>query len=120
MAAYVDQFVDFAQRGFEHYGIGGFGGDVAVMAEGYSDGSGLHGGRVVDAVAEEERGSPFGLFAYDGELFLGALAEENFGDADLGAEGTDLCFTVAGEEHDAIDAMLRGEVPDEGIAVGSG
>ena len=56
-AADVDELVDLAQRCFQHDGIGGFGGDVAVLAEGDADGGGLHRGRVVDAVAEEERGS---------------------------------------------------------------
>src|ERR1019366_6922812 len=73
-AADVNQLVDGGERRLEHDGVGGFGGNVAVVAEGDADGGCLHRRRVVDAVAEEE-GRTFGdLVANDGQLFFGAGA----------------------------------------------
>lgn len=96
----VDEFVDLLKRGFEDDGTGGFGGDVAVLAEGDADRGGLHGGGVVNAVADEEGGGEGGFGADDGDLFFGAFAVEHFRDADLGGEVADFGFAVAGEEHD--------------------
>ena len=116
----VDEFVDLLERSFQNDRAGGFGGDVAVLAKGDADRSGLHGGGVVDAVADENSWGQCGFRANNSDLLFRAFAVEHFGDADLGGEVADFGFAVSREEHDFRDAVAGFEMFDEGVGFGAG
>ena len=101
------------ERAVQDHGAGRFGRDVAVLAEGDADRGRRQGGRVVDAVAQEHRVGVLGLFAHDRELLLGALAGVHFRDADLVRQVAHLRLAVAGDEHHAVEVMLRAQMRNE-------
>src|SRR4029079_10106012 len=103
----VEEVVQAFQRAVHDDRAGGFGGDVAAGSEGDADGGGGHGGGVVDAVPEVERGGNRGFFFHEDELFLGALAGVNSLDADQVRQILNLARTVATHQHQPIEMVPR-------------
>ena len=113
----MDQLIHPGQGRLEDHCIGRFCCDVAVVPECDADGRRLHRRRVVDAVAEEERGSFGCLFAHDRQLFFGARSRAHVLNADQTGQMLHFDLAVAGDQHHAGHLMPRHQVMDERAAL---
>ena len=119
-SAYVHELIHFFERAFENDGVGGFGSDVGILAEGDADRGGLHGGSVVDAIADKDGFGEICFCLDKGDFFFWAFGGVGDADADFGGEGTDFGFAVAGDQNNFCHVMMGRKVGDENAAVGAG
>ena len=112
-AADVKKLIDLLQRTLEDHCPGRFGRDVAALAEGDADRGRRQGRRVVDAISHEDRVALAPSRSDQLQLLLGALARVNLRDADLIGQVPHLRLAVAGNQQDAVEAVLGPQVADE-------